>query len=96
MGSLTVETITHFIEEAGKVLFACSSVIRDVLRELILECEFQFNEEEESVIGHFKHDVSGEGQHTKLLITSDNLIYAPATVVQKENNSSLWDQGTLL
>lgn len=54
----------------------------------------QVDEEGASVIDHLNYDVSDEGQHTKLVIPSDNLIDAPVIVGQKKNISPLLYQGT--
>ncbi|XP_018567511.1 dolichyl-diphosphooligosaccharide--protein glycosyltransferase 48 kDa subunit [Anoplophora glabripennis] len=93
-GTLNVETITQFIDDGGNVLVAGSSVTGDVLRELASECGFEVDEEGAFVIDHLNYDVTDEGQHTKLVISSDNLIDAPVIVGNKKDTSVLLYQGT--
>ncbi|KAJ8969239.1 hypothetical protein NQ317_002637 [Molorchus minor] len=88
-GSLNVETITEFIDDGGNVLVAGSSVTGDVLRELASECGFEVDEEGAYVIDHLNFDVTDEGQHTKLVIPSDNLINAPVIVGIKKRCGTL-------
>ncbi|KAF5306131.1 hypothetical protein FQR65_LT07407 [Abscondita terminalis] len=83
-GSLNVDTITQFIDEGGNVLVAGSSVTGDVLRELASECGFEVDEEGAYVIDHLNYDKSDNGQHTKIVVPSDNLIDAPI-IVGKRN-----------
>lgn len=93
-GSLNVETITQFIDDGGNVLVAGSSVTGDVLRELASECGFEVDEEGAFVIDHLNYDITDEGQHTKLVISSENLIDAPVIVGNKKDISALLYQGT--
>lgn len=55
---------------------------------------FQVDEEGAFVIDHLNYDITDEGQHTKLVIASDNLIDAPVIVGQKKITSPLLYQGT--
>ncbi|XP_023026594.1 dolichyl-diphosphooligosaccharide--protein glycosyltransferase non-catalytic subunit Ost48 [Leptinotarsa decemlineata] len=93
-GSLNVESITQFIDEGGNVLVAGSSITGDVLRELASECGFEVDEERAFVIDHLNYDVSDEGQHTKLVVSAENLIDAPVIVGPKKGIFPLLYQGT--
>ncbi|RZB40837.1 DUF1907 domain containing protein [Asbolus verrucosus] len=93
-GTLNVETITQFIDEGGNVLVAGNSATGDVLRELASECGFEVDEEGAFVIDHLNYDTSDEGQHTKLVISPDNLIDAPVIVGPKRDVKPLLYQGT--
>ncbi|KAH1009536.1 dolichyl-diphosphooligosaccharide--protein glycosyltransferase 48 kDa subunit [Dendroctonus ponderosae] len=92
-GSLNVDTITEFIDEGGNVLVAGSEATGDVLRELASEVGFEVDEEGSFVIDHFNADISDEGQHTKLRISSDNLIRSPVIVGRLQDEFLLY-QGT--
>ncbi|KAK4875718.1 hypothetical protein RN001_012140 [Aquatica leii] len=93
-GSLNVDSITQFIDEGGNVLVAGSSVTGDVLRELASECGFEVDEEGAYVIDHLNYDISDNGQHTKIVVPSDNLIEAPIIVGEKNEIASLLYHGT--
>ncbi|CAH1170420.1 unnamed protein product [Phaedon cochleariae] len=93
-GSLNVESITEFIDEGGNVLVAGSSITGDVLRELASECGFEVDEENAFVIDHLNFDVSDEGQHTKIVVPSANLIDAPVIVGPRKGVAPLLYQGT--
>lgn len=55
---------------------------------------FKVDEEAAFVIDHINYDVTDEGQHTKLAISSHNLIDAPVIVGEKKNIAPLLYQGT--
>lgn len=55
---------------------------------------FKVDEEAAFVIDHLNYDVTDEGQHTKLVISSNNLIDAPVIVGEKKNIAPLLYQGT--
>nr|XP_022909627.1 dolichyl-diphosphooligosaccharide--protein glycosyltransferase 48 kDa subunit [Onthophagus taurus] len=93
-GSLSVETITQFIDEGGNVLIAGSSSTGDVLRELASECGFEVDEEGAYVIDHLNYDITDDGEHTKIVVPSDNLIDASIIVGDKKEISPLLYQGT--
>lgn len=93
-GTLSVDTITQFIDEGGNVLVAGSSVTGDVLRELASECGFEVDEEGAFVIDHLNYDISDNGQHTKIVASPDNLIDAPIIVGSKKGTAPLLYQGT--
>lgn len=93
-GSLNVDTITQFIDEGGNVLVAGSSVTGDVLRELASECGFEVDEEGAFVIDHLNYDMTDEGQHTKLVVSPDNLIDAPVIIGKRQDIAPLLYQGT--
>lgn len=76
-GSLSVETITEFIDGGGNVLVAGSSNSGDVLRELASEVGFEVDEEGASVIDHLNYDVNDLGKHTLIVAEPTNLIQAP-------------------
>ena len=46
------------------------------------------------MIDHLNYDVNDEGQHTKLVITPDNLIDAPVIVGSRKDVKPLLYQGT--
>ncbi|KAJ3643940.1 hypothetical protein Zmor_026620 [Zophobas morio] len=93
-GTLNVDTITQFVDDGGNVLVAGNSGTGDVLRELASECGFEVDEEGAFVIDHLNYDVNDEGQHTKLVITPDNLIDAPVIVGSRKDVKPLLYQGT--
>ncbi|XP_066145337.1 dolichyl-diphosphooligosaccharide--protein glycosyltransferase 48 kDa subunit [Euwallacea fornicatus] len=92
-GNLNVDTITQFIDNGGNVLVAGSEATGDVLRELASEVGFEVDEEGAFVIDHLNYDNSDEGQHTKLVISSENLIDAPV-IVGSKGVAPLLYQGT--
>ncbi|CAH1112817.1 unnamed protein product [Psylliodes chrysocephalus] len=93
-GNLNVEIITQFVDEGGNVLVAGSSVTGDVLRELASECGFEVDDEGAFVIDHLNYDITDEGQHTKLVVSSENLIDAPVIVGPKKGIAPMLYQGT--
>ncbi|XP_072386790.1 dolichyl-diphosphooligosaccharide--protein glycosyltransferase 48 kDa subunit [Diabrotica undecimpunctata] len=93
-GNLNVETITQFVDDGGNVLVTGSSTTGDVLRELASEFGFEVDEDGAFVIDHLNYDVTDEGQHTKLVVSSENLIDAPVIVGPKRGVSPLLYQGT--
>ncbi|CAG9862316.1 unnamed protein product [Phyllotreta striolata] len=93
-GSLNVDAITQFVDDGGNVLVAGSSETGDVLRELASECGFEVDEEGAFVIDHHGFSVDDNGQHTKLVVSSDNLIDAPVIVGPKKGVAPLLYQGT--
>lgn len=54
----------------------------------------QIDEEGAFVIDHLNYDITDEGQHTKLVISADNLIDAPVIVGAKKGVAPLLYQGT--
>lgn len=92
-GSLSVETITEFIDNGGNVLAAGSSNSGDGLRELASECGFEVDEDGSSVIDHLNYDASDAGHHTTIVADADNLINAPV-IVGSKNVSPLLYRGT--
>ncbi|XP_058054023.1 dolichyl-diphosphooligosaccharide--protein glycosyltransferase 48 kDa subunit [Anopheles bellator] len=93
-GSLSVESITEFIDNGGNVLVAGSSVTGDALRELASECGFEVDEERAAVIDHLNYDVSDGGDHTTIVATPDNLIDAPVIVGKRASVAPLLYRGT--
>ncbi|CAG9771081.1 unnamed protein product [Ceutorhynchus assimilis] len=93
-GNLNVDTITQFIDNGGNVLVAGSESTGDILRELASEVGFEVDEEGAFVIDHLNYDSSDEGQHTKLVVSSENLIDAPVIVGIKKNIAPILYQGT--
>ncbi|XP_067006615.1 dolichyl-diphosphooligosaccharide--protein glycosyltransferase 48 kDa subunit [Anabrus simplex] len=92
-GTLSVETITEFIDGGGNVLVAGSSSSGDVLRELASEVGFEIDEEGASVIDHLNYDVNDLGKHTLIVADPSNLIDAPVITGQR-NIPPLLYQGT--
>ena len=82
-GSLSVNSITDFIDGGGNVLIAGSSQSGDALRELASECGFEVDEEGANVIDHMNYDISDSGQHTTIVADSSNLIDASVIVGSK-------------
>ncbi|XP_025837356.1 dolichyl-diphosphooligosaccharide--protein glycosyltransferase 48 kDa subunit [Agrilus planipennis] len=98
-GSLSVDTITQFIDDGGNVLVAASSSTGDAIRELASECGLEIDEEGAYVIDHFNFDATDSGQHTKIIVPSKNLIDAPVIVGDKteiDNNSEKQELSPLL
>ncbi|KAF5292597.1 hypothetical protein FQA39_LY13930 [Lamprigera yunnana] len=93
-GTLNVDSITQFIDEGGNVLVAGSSITGDVLRELASECGFEVDEESAFVIDHLNYDVSDNGQHTKIVVSSEHLIDAPIIVGHRKEVAPLLYSGT--
>uniref|UniRef100_A0A0A9ZDN9 Dolichyl-diphosphooligosaccharide--protein glycosyltransferase 48 kDa subunit n=1 Tax=Lygus hesperus TaxID=30085 RepID=A0A0A9ZDN9_LYGHE len=92
-GTLSVDTITEFIDGGGNVLIAGSSLSGDALRELASECGFEIDEEGAAVIDHLNYDVSDGGSHTLVVADAANLIDAPVIVGNKDIPPLLY-QGT--
>ncbi|PNF16498.1 Dolichyl-diphosphooligosaccharide--protein glycosyltransferase 48 kDa subunit, partial [Cryptotermes secundus] len=92
-GSLSVETITEFIDGGGNVLVAGSSNSGDVLRELASEVGFEVDEEGASVIDHLNYDVNDLGKHTLIVAEPSNLIEA-AVITGTHDVPPLLYQGT--
>lgn len=80
-----MDTITEFIDNGGNVLVAGSSQSGDVLRELASECGFEVDEEGAYVIDHLNYDTTDNGQHTTIVVPSENLIDSPVIVGRKGN-----------
>lgn len=93
-GSLSVDSITQFVDDGGNVLIASSSGTGDVLRELASECGFEIDEEGAYVIDHLHYDVTDEGQHTKLAVSPENLIDGPVIVGSKKDAKPMLYKGT--
>ncbi|XP_077284545.1 dolichyl-diphosphooligosaccharide--protein glycosyltransferase non-catalytic subunit Ost48 [Arctopsyche grandis] len=93
-GTLSVESVTQFIDDGGNVLVAGSSNAGDVLRELASECGFEVDEEGSAIIDHLNYDVSDEGQHTKIVASPNNLINAPVIVGSKNALAPILYKGT--
>ncbi|XP_055607583.1 dolichyl-diphosphooligosaccharide--protein glycosyltransferase 48 kDa subunit [Uranotaenia lowii] len=92
-GSLSVETITDFVDNGGNVLVAGSSSAGDALRELASECGFEVDEENAAVIDHLNYDVSDAGDHTLIVASPENLIDSEI-IVGKKNVGPLLYKGT--
>ncbi|XP_047001722.1 dolichyl-diphosphooligosaccharide--protein glycosyltransferase 48 kDa subunit [Schistocerca americana] len=93
-GSLSVESITEFIDGGGNVLVAGSSSSGDVLRELASEVGFEMDEEGASVIDHLNYDVNDQGKHTLIVAEPANLIEAPTITGPVKDLPPLLFQGT--
>ncbi|KAJ9595545.1 hypothetical protein L9F63_013254, partial [Diploptera punctata] len=92
-GTLSVETITEFIDGGGNVLVAGSSNSGDVLRELASEVGFEVDEEGASVIDHLNYDMNDLGKHTLVVAEPTNLIDAPVITGPRPKAPLLY-QGT--
>ncbi|KAL7288834.1 hypothetical protein TKK_0016810 [Trichogramma kaykai] len=92
-GSMSVETITDFIDGGGNVLVAGSSQTGDALRDLASESGFEIDEVGTSVIDHMNYDVSDYGRHTKIVAEPSQLIDAPVIVGDRKVSPLLY-QGT--
>jgi len=79
-GSVSVPTITEFIDRGGNVLAAGDSSIGEPLRELAAECGVEYDEERTAVIDHHNVDISDIGSHTKIVVDTKNLINAEVIV----------------
>ncbi|XP_035789939.1 dolichyl-diphosphooligosaccharide--protein glycosyltransferase 48 kDa subunit-like [Anopheles albimanus] len=93
-GSLSVESITEFIDNGGNVLVAGSTAAGDALRELASECGFEVDEERAAVIDHLNYDVSDAGDHTTIVASPDNLIDASIIVGNRKTVAPLLYRGT--
>lgn len=89
-----MDTITEFIDEGGNVLVAGSSQTGDVLRELASECGFEVDEEGAYVIDHLNYDISDNGQHTTIVVPSENLIDSSIIVGDRKKTAPLLYKGT--
>jgi oligosaccharyltransferase complex subunit beta len=92
-GSVSVETITDFVDNGGNVLVAGSSQAGDALRELASECGFEVDEENAAVIDHLNFDVSDSGDHTTIVAAPEHLIDS-AVMVGSRNVAPLLYKGT--
>lgn len=91
---MSVDSITEFVDEGGNVLVAGSSQTGDVLRELASECGFEVDEEGAFVIDHLNYDTSDGGQHTTIVVPSDNLIESNVIVGERKKTAPLLYRGT--
>ncbi|CAL8105942.1 unnamed protein product [Calicophoron daubneyi] len=73
-GSLNVKEIVNFIDHGGNVVVAASSDVGEAIRELGSECGVEFDERKTAVIDHYNYDIKDDGNHTYLVIPSENLI----------------------
>ncbi|EEB12305.1 Dolichyl-diphosphooligosaccharide--protein glycosyltransferase 48 kDa subunit precursor, putative [Pediculus humanus corporis] len=92
-GSLSVESVSEFIDRGGNVLIAGSSNSGDAIRELASEVGVELDEDKASVIDHINYDVSDQGKHTLIVADKKNLIKAPI-IVGNDNKYPLLYQGT--
>ncbi|KAJ8920295.1 hypothetical protein NQ315_011956 [Exocentrus adspersus] len=92
-GSLDLKALTDFIDDGGNMLIAGGNG-KGALTELASECGYEIDEEGTFVIDHLNYDVTDEGQHTKLVIPSSNLIDSPVIVGIKRETAPLLYQGT--
>ncbi|KAK6620268.1 Dolichyl-diphosphooligosaccharide--protein glycosyltransferase 48 kDa subunit [Polyplax serrata] len=90
-GSLSVESITEFIDRGGNVLMTGSSNSGDAIRELASECGVEIDEDKASVIDHINYDVSDHGKHTLIITEKENLIDAPVIVGDRNVPPLLYD-----
>ncbi|XP_050546812.1 dolichyl-diphosphooligosaccharide--protein glycosyltransferase 48 kDa subunit-like [Daktulosphaira vitifoliae] len=94
-GSLGVDTITEFIDNGGNVLFTGGASTGSALRELAAECGFEVTEENSLLIDHLNYDASDPGKHTRVVVSSSNLIKSEE-IVGKPNNKDLLYEGTTI
>jgi len=73
-GSISVESLTQFVDDGGNILVAGNSNLGEVLRELASEVGFEADEEGTSVIDHLNFDIKDKGKHNLIIATPDNLI----------------------
>ncbi|XP_014675195.1 PREDICTED: dolichyl-diphosphooligosaccharide--protein glycosyltransferase 48 kDa subunit-like [Priapulus caudatus] len=92
-GSLSVEAITSFIDGGGNVLVAADSTVGDTMRELVMECGVELDEENTAVIDHLNYDASDSGKHTRIVTEPANLIDAPTIVGPNTKNSPILFSG---
>lgn len=92
-GDISVDEITKFIDNGGNVLVAGSSKSGDGLRELATECGVEIDEDGASVIDHLNFDASDAGDHTTIVVPTENLIDSPL-IVSDKNVAPLLYQGT--
>jgi len=82
-GSISVKSITAFIDNGGNVLVTGSSSVGGPIRELGSDCGIEFDEEKTSVIDHHNFDSSDEGSHTTILSDGKNIIKSDVIVPSK-------------
>lgn len=82
-GSLSIETITSFIDGGGNALIAVSSDVGDLMRDIASECGFEVDEEHSAVIDHLNYDEADSGLHTRIVADAANLIKSPIVVGDK-------------
>jgi len=73
-GSISVKSITEFIDNGGNVLVTGSSSVGSPIRELGSDCGIEFDEEKTAVIDHHNFDSSDNGAHTTVLTDAKNVI----------------------
>lgn len=74
-GSISVETITQFVDDGGNLLVAASSSSGEAIRDLASECGFEIDEENTAVIDHHNFDeLLDSGDHTTIIANPKNLI----------------------
>lgn len=93
-GSISVETIAQFVDNGGNLLVAGSSTSGEGIRELALECGFEIDEENASVIDHQNFDeLLDTGDHTTIVASPKNLINSEI-IVGSRNIKPLLYRGT--
>ncbi|RWS15322.1 Dolichyl-diphosphooligosaccharide--protein glycosyltransferase subunit-like protein [Dinothrombium tinctorium] len=93
-GSISVQSLTDFVDNGGNVLVATSSDVGDAIREFAAECGLEFDEAGSYVIDHLNYDVKDEGQHSLVVANPENLINAPAIVGNKQTLNPILFEGT--
>lgn len=91
--SITGDVLRELASECGFEVFL-NCVCDSSLDTYILIDFTQIDEEGAFVIDHLNYDVTDEGQHTKIVVPSTNLIDAPVIVGNVNKNQPLLYQGT--
>ncbi|XP_050420417.1 dolichyl-diphosphooligosaccharide--protein glycosyltransferase 48 kDa subunit [Adelges cooleyi] len=95
-GALGIDVITEFIDNGGNVLFTGGVSTGSALRELAAECGFEVTEENSSLIDHLNYDASDPGKHTRVVISSSNLIESEEIVGTKNAKPLLYEGTTVI
>lgn len=95
-GNINIEAITQFVDDGGNLLVAGSPDSGSGILGLALECGFEIDEENAVVIDHLNYDLASDNDHTKIVVSPDNLIKAKYITDKKLNPFLYYGTGILV
>lgn len=90
--SVTGDVLRELASECGFEVFILFLRKKNFLSYILTD--LQVDDEGAFVIDHLNYDITDEGQHTKLVVSSENLIDAPVIVGPKKGIAPMLYQGT--